>query len=647
MRKSAMPEQTILFDGELPERGDATDDLGTFAEPAPPFRPLLPARPSAPSATAAVLPQAGEHVGDFELLRVLGAGSFGRVYLARQTSLGRPVALKVSAAHGSGTPGGEARTLARLEHAHIVQVFSETVDPERRLRLLCMQYVPGATLEEIGAVLGRHDRRMWNGQLILDILDAANSDTVPLDPAALREREFLACCPFDEAVGWLGARLAEALAHAHALGVLHRDVKPANVLLNRYGRPMLADFNVAFVAGGPAALGGTLTYMAPEHLDAFVHTGPTTAVDERADVYSLGVVLFELLAGGPAFGPPRRGTAAELVRELMAQRRVGPPDLPLGAAVPVPLAATLRRCLEPDPACRFQSAAELARALDGCTELRHVDKALPRAGALTRALQRWPLVLGCVLVLLPHLVGSVVNVSYNALRIVGELTAPQKTAFFQFVLGYNAVVYPACVALLILLGLPPGWVRRRLARRDFGDPQEDARARQLVLRLPLWAVLLSCVGWLPGGLLFPLWIDFVAGPIPGDVLLHFLVSFTISGLIALTYSFLAIEYVALRVLYPALWSDAHDLRTVARTELRGQGRRLGWAQLLAVLIPLLAAVLMVGVGPEEFSQAGYRTFRLLVTALIALGMAGLGVAMAVSRLLNDTLAALTGGERAR
>ncbi len=69
--------------------------------------------------------------------------------------------------------------------------------------------------------------------------------------------------------------------------------------------------------------------------------------------------------------------------------------------------------------------------------------------------------------------------------------------------------------------------------------------------------------------------------------------------------------------------------------------------MLAVLIPLLAAVLMVGVGPEEFTKAGYRTFRLLVTALIALGMAGLGVAMAVSRLLNDTLAALTGGERTR
>jgi hypothetical protein len=204
-----------------------------------------------------------------------------------------------------------------------------------------------------------------------------------------------------------------------------------------------------------------------------------------------------------------------------------------------------------------------------------------------------------------------------------------------------------CVALLVLLGLPPRWVWRRLRRREFGDPAEDAAARRLVLRLPVWAVLLSCFGWLPGALLFPLWIDSRAGPIPRDVTVHFIMSFTISGLIALTYSFLAIEYVALRVLYPALLSDAYDLRTVTQGELRGQGRRLGLAQLLAVLIPLLAAVLMVSVGPEEFSKEAYRTFRLLVTSLIALGMAGLGVAMAVSRRLNDTLAALTGRERTR
>jgi hypothetical protein len=98
------------------------------------------------------------------------------------------------------------------------------------------------------------------------------------------------------------------------------------------------------------------------------------------------------------------------------------------------------------------------------------------------------------------------------------------------------------------------------------------------------------------------------------------------------------------VLYPVLWTDARDLRQTARAELAGLDSRLAWFQALAVLIPLAAAVLMVGIGPEEFSS-GYRTFRVLVTALIALGMAGLGVTMQVSRRLQETLTALTGGER--
>src|SRR4051794_31683448 len=107
----------------------ATGDAPPFC--APVERPALAA--AAPLAL-------GDHVGDFELVRELGKGSFGRVFLARQLSLDRLVALKVSAG-----PAGEARTLARLEHGHIVQVFSESTDPQRNLRLLCIQYVAGTT----------------------------------------------------------------------------------------------------------------------------------------------------------------------------------------------------------------------------------------------------------------------------------------------------------------------------------------------------------------------------------------------------------------------------------------------------------------------------------------------------------------------
>jgi serine/threonine protein kinase len=282
------------------------EDL-TATGTAPAFPPPLPTEPLQQSPPdPAGLPGPGHRLGDFELLAVLGTGSFATVFLARQLSLGRQVALKVSANRGQ-----EARTLASLEHDHIVRVFAEAVDAEHDLRLLCMQYIPGTTLERVIRALAKRDRREWGGRAIQEAVDELSSHPTPLDPAALRDRQFLADCDFVEAACWIGARVAEALAHAHGQGVFHRDVKPANILLNRYGRPLLADFNIAFAgrsAPGPAGpgFGGTLAYMAPEHLDAFNASGPTPpdAVDQRSDVYSLGVVLFQLLTGRLPFEPP-------------------------------------------------------------------------------------------------------------------------------------------------------------------------------------------------------------------------------------------------------------------------------------------------------------------------------------------------------
>src|SRR5207244_8803893 len=120
------------------------------------------------------------------------------------------------------------------------------------------QYGPGATLERLIQALAGRLPEQRDGRAILDILDAEDTGPVALDPTGLREREFLTGCDAIEAACWLGARLAEALAHAHGLGVLHRDVKPANVLVNRYGRTLLAHFNGAFTTreGGADLLGG-------------------------------------------------------------------------------------------------------------------------------------------------------------------------------------------------------------------------------------------------------------------------------------------------------------------------------------------------------------------------------------------------------
>ena len=166
-----------------------------------------------------------------------------------------------------------------------LSVRSES-QPASRLRSLLSRWVTqsavsAARLEEREADLGRPSRQFLHGASAI------------------------------QAAVWIVARLADGLDHAHSRGLLHRDLKPANILLAGDGTPMLLDFNLSVEAlphSGEteihrAFVGGTLPYMAPEHLDAFNPRGstPPEAVDERSDIYALGLILFEILAGEPAF----------------------------------------------------------------------------------------------------------------------------------------------------------------------------------------------------------------------------------------------------------------------------------------------------------------------------------------------------------
>src|SRR5262249_51445258 len=144
---------------------------------------------------------------------------------------------------------------------------------------------------------------------------------------------------------------------------------------------------------------------------------------------------------------------------------------------------------------------------------------------------------------------------------------------------------------------------------------------------------------------FPAGIDLMAGGGSWQVYGEFFFSFTISGLIALTYSVLATELVVLRLFYPGLWLDARQLRAVARRELAEEEGRLGLLQFLAVRIPLAGAALMLGVGPGELSEESYRNFRALVTGLLAVGMGGLGLTILAAADLRQVMAALTGSGR--
>jgi serine/threonine protein kinase/Flp pilus assembly protein TadD len=326
----------------------------------------------------AAMPAAGTEFLGFHLLAELGRGTFSRVYLARQGELAdRPVALKLA-----GDVLGESRTLAQLQHTNIIPIFS--VHHASPFHAVCMPFLGSTTLADVLDDLRGKPSLPASGEALVDTVNARRSRTrgsagsfpppplpevstpdVAPEPAA--SLKGLAGLTYVQAVLRIAARLADGLAHAHERGILHRDLKPANVLLTDDGQPVLLDFNLSEDtkprSGAPAALvGGTLPYMAPEQLVAFRRR--TRPADARGDLYSLGVILFELLTGRHPF-PTRSGSLDEVLTRMIEDRRPQPPRLrPANAAVSPAVEAIVRRCLEPEPARRYQTARDLQEDLE-------------------------------------------------------------------------------------------------------------------------------------------------------------------------------------------------------------------------------------------------------------------------------------------
>lgn len=302
-------------------------------------------------------PEAGDNFLGFRLVERLGCGSFARVYLARDAALGdRYVAVKVTLAGES-----EAATLGRLEHPHIVPVYSVRRDEESGLSAICMPFYGRATLWDVIEARFSVPRTSRRGSQILDViakLNAADSLT-----KAGRPDRLLARGQYVDGVALLGAQLADGLARAHAAGTLHLDVKPSNVLLLPNGCPMLLDFNLATDSVTlDNRVGGTLPYMSPEQLLRF--QSPTKqGIDGRADLYSLGVLLYQALTGTFPFAPdPALEDQSELVADLMQKQKAGPPKI-LESDVDSGFEQLLRQCLAFDRDDRPQSAEELSRLL--------------------------------------------------------------------------------------------------------------------------------------------------------------------------------------------------------------------------------------------------------------------------------------------
>ena len=283
----------------------------------------LGAAPEEPARLAA-----GTRLGPYEVVSFVGAGGMGAVYKARDTRLDRTVAVKVLPADAAHPDlhrrfEREARAISQLSHPHICALYD--VGRHEGARFLVMEYLEGETLAQ----------RLGRGAL-------------PMDAA-------LACAE----------EIAEALEEAHQHGVVHRDLKPANIVLTRQGAKLL-DFGIAKVRPATASgdeesrsrtltreglVVGTLRYMSPEQLEGRV-------VDERADVFGFGLVLYEMITGRRAFEASSDPAliAAILKAEPPPLSQVQPP-------VPLALEVLIRRCLAKDAGARFRSGGEVRAAL--------------------------------------------------------------------------------------------------------------------------------------------------------------------------------------------------------------------------------------------------------------------------------------------
>jgi eukaryotic-like serine/threonine-protein kinase len=273
----------------------------------------------------------GVQLGPYRILEPLGAGGMGEVYRARDTRLGRDVALKVLSEKLAARPDAlgrferEVRTIASLAHPNILALYDVGQDKDTVYAIT--ELLEGESL----------DRRLARGSL-----------------------------PFREAVE-IGAAIADGLAAAHARGVVHRDVKPANVFVTRDGVVKILDFGLATTGRAmeragtvsvtavgetePGTVLGTVGYMAPEQARG-------EAADERSDIFALGCILYEMLSGRRAFSG---GTPAETLAAIL---RDEPADLEDSSGrVPPNVEAVVRRCLAKDRQQRFQSARDLAFAL--------------------------------------------------------------------------------------------------------------------------------------------------------------------------------------------------------------------------------------------------------------------------------------------
>ncbi len=549
----------------------------------------------------------GQQLDDFDLLTRLGKGAFASVYLARQRSMQRLVALKVSMNRGD-----EPQTLAQLDHPHIVRVYDQRLLPERGLRLMYMQVVAGGTLHGVADLVRITPQAVRTGKMLVDCVDSALEDRGESPPAESALRRKLTKSKWPEAICWLGARLAAALDYAHQRGVLHRDVKPANVLLTAEGSPKLADFNVSFSSkldgATPAAyFGGSLAYMSPEQLEAAnpAHARDPKELDGRSDVFSLGVMMWELLTGERPFGDEHfTGSWNATLDGLIERRRQGVPaemlsnlprDMPLG------MREALLACLAPDPKDRPATAGELSRQLELCLQPRAQRLFRPSARTVEAWARRWPLLALVFVGVFGNGAFSGFNIFFNIRSVFRK--EPQLHDVYsifkdRMMPTVNATIYPIGIAVgLGMLWIVVQAVRLRsnggaLAAEESGIL---ARARVRSLWIGDYLSWITVALWSVSGVWFAWWIhievEALGEQVPRNLYAHFVPSQILWGLLASVLVFFLSNWLALSAFLPVLIETGRNASDDV-SHLQALQQRSGWYFGIAISTPFIALLLL-------------------------------------------------------
>ena len=340
-----------------------------------------------------VEPEIGGDFGEFRLIGFLGDGAFSRVFLATQRLLGdRYVALKVVRRTLS-----EPRHLARLHHTGIVPLYS--LHRIGQYSALCMPYSGATTLADWLSSTDQDNNsrpaaRPRSGQSLINTLLSTQAKlkqttlpgTFDGSPNSLPEwqtqssqdkrlpnaqslgpLDALVRLPSYELALWMACRLAAALGHAHARGIVHGDLKPANILIRNDGEPSLIDFNLSYEFDNQdiQRLGGTLPYMPPEQMKALV--GRTTLLSSRSDVYALGIILYEIVEGRLPFTPPASAAECDLDVAITV-RQTEKIHFSTGSCE-AGFQAIVSKCLAYDPSDRYADGGQLWEDLEA--EVRH------------------------------------------------------------------------------------------------------------------------------------------------------------------------------------------------------------------------------------------------------------------------------------